>query len=67
MSSLSCSLNFVEEALKRPIFFSVVREDPWQEMEVLNRYFFEEKSLSILMVASGGCTAAHLITCQPAI
>jgi len=63
---LSCFLHagMVEEAVTRPIAFSVVREDSLQDIEVIHRYFSEEK-VSMLMVASGGCTAASLVADIP--
>jgi len=47
------------EAHKKPIAFAVVREDSSQDLEIIQRFFAEDK-ISMLMVASGGCTAALL-------
>lgn len=57
----SCpAAEFALKAAQRPLGFAVVREDSHQDLELINRYFKDE-SISMLMVASGGCTAAHLI------
>ncbi len=53
-------LDYAIEASKLPIAFSVVREDSVQDLEIIKRYFPEDK-VSMLMVASGGCTAAQLV------
>lgn len=52
--------DYAIQASKLPIAFAVVREDACQDLEIIRRYFPEEK-VSMLMVASGGCTAAHLV------
>ena len=52
------------EAAALPIAFSVVREDSLQDLEIIKRYFSEEK-VSLLMIASGGCTAAKLVAKAP--
>lgn len=52
--------DFVDEVVSRPIAFSVVREDSIQDVDVIRRYFPEDE-ISMLMVASGGCTAATLL------
>ncbi len=56
--------DYAQEASTRPIAFSVVREDSCQDLEVIKRYFPEEK-ISMLMIASGGCTAAKLVAEAP--
>ncbi len=56
--------SYVTDAAQRPIAFSVVREDSQQDVEIVKRYFPEEK-VSMLMVASGGCTAAQLVAQAP--
>jgi S-adenosylmethionine-diacylglycerol 3-amino-3-carboxypropyl transferase len=56
--------NYAVEASKLPIAFSIVREDSIQDLEIIKRYFPEEK-VSMLMVASGGCTAALLAAQAP--
>lgn len=55
---------YAQKASKLPIAFSVVREDAMQDLEIIKRYFPEEK-ISMLMVASGGCTAALLAAQAP--
>ncbi|MBA3816865.1 MAG: DUF3419 family protein [Parachlamydiaceae bacterium] len=52
---------YAKLAMANPIAFSVVREDSAQDLEVVQRYFSEELT-SMLMVASGGDTAALLST-----
>jgi len=52
-------LDYAIEASKRPIAFSIVREDSDQDLAIIQRYFPERK-ISMAMVASGGCTAALL-------
>src|SRR5262245_35386778 len=52
---------YVKKAATNPIAFAVVREDSSQDLEVIQRYFSEEPA-SVLMVASGGDTAALLST-----
>ena len=56
--------DYVDDAIKSPIAFSVVREDSQQDLEIIKHYFPEEK-VSLLMVASGGCTAAQLLAQAP--
>lgn len=56
--------DFAVQAAKLPIGFSIVREDSQQDLEIIKRYFPEEK-ISMLMVASGGCTAALLAAQAP--
>jgi S-adenosylmethionine-diacylglycerol 3-amino-3-carboxypropyl transferase len=51
---------YAVQAATQPVAFAVVREDSGQDVEIIKRYFPEEK-VSMLMVASGGCTAAHLV------
>lgn len=55
------SSEYPHAAAKMPIAFAVVREDAAQDAELIKRYFPEEK-ISMLMIASGGCTAAQLIS-----
>lgn len=55
------SSEYSTQAAKEPIAFSVVREDSTQDQEIIKRYFPEDK-VSMIMVASGGCTAAQLIS-----
>lgn len=52
--------DYAASVAQRPIAFSVVREDSLQDLEIIRRYFPEEK-ISMVMVASGGCTAAQLV------
>ncbi len=47
------------DAHKKPIAFAVVREDSSQDLDIIQRFFAGDK-ISMLMVASGGCTAALL-------
>lgn len=56
--------HYALEASKLPIAFSIVREDAVQDLEIIKHYFPEEK-VSMLMVASGGCTAAFLAAQAP--
>jgi S-adenosylmethionine-diacylglycerol 3-amino-3-carboxypropyl transferase len=56
--------DYALHASTRPIAFSVVREDSLQDLEIIKRYFPEER-VSMLMVASGGCTAAQLAARAP--
>lgn len=51
---------YPQEALQYPVAFAQVREDPFEEREIIQKYFPEKKELSVLMVASGGDTAAYL-------
>src|SRR4029077_6283451 len=46
-------------AKKSPIYFAQVREDAQIDIDLVQQYFQDKPSL--LMVASGGCTAAALI------
>jgi hypothetical protein len=55
---------YVADAAQRPIAFSVVREDSQQDVEIVKRYF-PEAEISMIMVASGGCTAAQLLGQAP--
>ena len=55
------SSEYATKAAKKPIAFAIVREDSTQDQEIINRYFPEDK-ISIIMIASGGCTAAQLIS-----
>ncbi len=50
---------WVEEAARLPVAFAQVREDPWLDLAVVDR---AGQAVRILMVASGGCTAAALAT-----
>lgn len=50
---------YVADAIQLPINFSIVREDSRLDLEIIKRYFPEDR-ISMLMVASGGCTAAQL-------
>lgn len=54
-------LEYAKNAAANPIAFSVVREDSSQDLEIVQRYFSEEPA-SMLMIASGGDTAALLST-----
>src|SRR5262245_18302496 len=49
------------EAGRLPVAFAQVREDAWIDLEVARRL---AGGASVLMVASGGCTAAALATMQ---
>ena len=49
---------WVNEALELPIAFAQVREDALLDLQVIERL---GKKLNVLMVASGGCTAAALL------
>lgn len=55
------SSEYAIKAEKEPIAFSIVREDSTQDQEIIKRYFPEEK-VSMIMIASGGCTAAQLVS-----
>ena len=55
---------YAAQASKLPIAFSLVREDSTQDLDIIRRYFPEEK-VSMCMVASGGCTAALLAAQAP--
>ncbi|NGX47235.1 MAG: hypothetical protein K1000chlam3_00608 [Chlamydiae bacterium] len=52
--------NYPQEVLQYPVAFAQVREDPLEEQEIIEKYFPKDKDLAILMVASGGDTAAYL-------
>ncbi len=52
------------QASKKPMAFSVVREDSAHDLEIIQRFFADEK-ISMIMVASGGCTAALLAAKAP--
>ena len=56
--------DYTDEAISYPIAFAQVREDPLQDQEVINHYFPEGK-ISMLMIASGGDTAAYLAGTAP--
>ncbi len=56
--------NYAEQACKQPIAFSIVREDSVQDLAIIKRYF-PEQTVSMAMVASGGCTAALLAAQAP--
>lgn len=61
--SACLSLHAIEyplEALRHNVAFAQVREDPWEEEAILKTYFSEKKDLSVLLIASGGDTAAYL-------
>jgi uncharacterized protein DUF3419 len=49
---------WIEEAVQQPVAFSQVREDPRLDLELIQSL---GDSLSVVMVASGGCTAAALV------
>ncbi|CAN5430489.1 hypothetical protein BH10PLA2_BH10PLA2_24970 [soil metagenome] len=49
---------WVEQASRYPLAFAQVREDPRIDLAVLSRF---DRPVQILMVASGGCTAAALV------
>src|SRR4051812_31179777 len=49
---------WVDEALRMPVAFAQVREDPRVDLAVIERL---GRGLSGLMIASGGCTAAALV------
>lgn len=51
---------YPQEALQYPVAFAQVREDPLEEQELIQKYFPEKKDITVLMVASGGDTAAYL-------
>jgi len=51
---------YPQEALQYPVAFAQVREDPFEEQEIIQKYFPEKKEVTVLMVASGGDTAAYL-------
>lgn len=53
-----------EEVNKCPIAFSIAREDALQDLAILKRYFPEEK-ISMLLAASGSCTAAQFAAEAP--
>lgn len=55
------SSEYAIKAAKEPIAFAIVREDSIQDQEIIKRYFPEDR-ISMIMVASGGCTAAQLIS-----
>jgi S-adenosylmethionine-diacylglycerol 3-amino-3-carboxypropyl transferase len=55
---------YAQQACTLPIAFSVVREDALQDLAIIKRYIPEEE-ISMLMVASGGCTAALLAAQAP--
>lgn len=58
--TLSILQGYPENVLEYPIAFAQVREDPWEEKEIIETYFPDRENLSVLMVASGGDTAAYL-------
>lgn len=51
---------YPQNTLQCPVAFAQVREDPLEEKEIIQKYFPNKKDLSVLMVASGGDTAAYL-------
>lgn len=51
---------YPQEALQYPVAFAQVREDPLEEQEIIQKYFPEKQEVAVLMVASGGDTAAYL-------
>jgi hypothetical protein len=53
------STAWVDEALRMPVAFAQVREDPRVDLAVVER--LRRGDLSGLMIASGGCTAAALV------
>lgn len=62
----SYAASYPDVAARRSIAFSIVREDSTQDLEIIERYFHESKEpLSMIMVASGGCTAALLAAKAP--
>lgn len=56
--------DFAIKTAQLPIAFSIVREDSIQDLEIIKRYFPEDE-VAMMMVASGGCTAALLIAKAP--
>lgn len=52
--------DFIENAKHLPLAFAQVREDALLDLQIVERL---GSDLSILMIASGGCTAALLATC----
>src|SRR5688572_13082427 len=46
-------------AASRPIAFAQVREDPWVDLAAIER-LGADRGLRVIMIASGGCTAALL-------
>ncbi len=55
----NASTDWIDEAAALPIAFAQVREDPELDREVVRRL---ARSARVMMVASGGCTAALLAT-----
>lgn len=55
---------FPQNTADLPIGFSIVREDSAQDLEIIRRYFHHE-SVNMIMIASGGCTAAQLVAQAP--
>ncbi len=49
---------WVKEATLLPLAFAQVREDPWLDLAALDQI---DRPSRVLMVASGGCTAAALV------
>lgn len=58
------STNWLENACQLPIGFAQVREDPLLDITAINQ--LNKQHAKVLMIASGGCTAAFLAT-QPSI
>jgi S-adenosylmethionine-diacylglycerol 3-amino-3-carboxypropyl transferase len=53
--------NWVERAAKLPVGFAQVREDALLDVEVVER--IGRENVRVIMIASGGCTAAALAAC----
>src|SRR5687768_16341475 len=53
----SSSPDWVEHALRFPVRFAQVREDPLQDLEIVEAY---GPRAAVMMIASGGCTVAAL-------
>ena len=56
---MSQDVNWLEQAAALPIAFALVREDALLDMDVVRSI---GPGVRVLMVASGGCTAAALVT-----
>jgi S-adenosylmethionine-diacylglycerol 3-amino-3-carboxypropyl transferase len=57
VNNLNVLPDWVEEAKKTPIYFSQVREDSLIDLQIARLL---GKDLKVIMIASGGCTAATL-------
>lgn len=51
---------YPDEALQYPVAFAQVREDPLEERKIIEKYFSDKTEVTVLMIASGGDTAAYL-------